>query len=122
MSKLAWGFLKNQDITAKFLRSLTKSNVKKVSKIHNNRHEVPGMIGCLDCMHVPWENCPSLLRGQHIGKEGMPTLVVEVSCYYNLFFWHYDFGHAGALNDLNIWERSARHKFFFGWNYCKNGF
>ncbi|KAL7463487.1 hypothetical protein ACHAXS_005482, partial [Conticribra weissflogii] len=70
------------------------------------------MAGCLDCMHIQWENCPNSLRGQHVGKEGVPTLVIEASCNYNLFFWHHDFGHAGALNDLNIWDRSKLHKSF----------
>ncbi len=55
--------------------------------------------------HVPWENCPYSSRGQHVGKEGVPTLVVNASFDYYLFSWHHDFGHAGALNNLNIWER-----------------
>ena len=101
------------EITEKYLRKLTKSDAKKVSELHNNQHGVPGMIGCLDCMHVPWEHCPNYLRGQHVGKEGVPTLVVEASCDYNLFFWHHDFGHAGAVNDLNIWERSKLHNLFW---------
>ena len=80
------------------------------------------MIGCLDCMHVPWENCPNYLRGQHVGKEGVPTLVVEVSCNYILFFWHHDFGHTGTLNDLNIWERSELHKSFLDGTIAKIDF
>ena len=38
-------------------------------------------------------------------------LKIAVTSIY-LFFWHHDFGHAGALNDLNIWERSSLHKHF----------
>ena len=63
VSKFARGVLQIDEITEKYLRKLTKSDAKKVSELHNNQHGVPGMIGCLDCMHVPWENCPNYLRG-----------------------------------------------------------
>ena len=60
--------------------------MQKKSEIHNNQHGILGMIGCIDCMHVPWENYPNSLCGQYVGKEGMPILVVEASCDFNLFF------------------------------------
>ena len=121
VSKLA-EILNNEEVMAKYLRKLTKCDAMKVSELHNNQHGIPGMIGCLDCMHVPWENCPNYLHGQHVGKEGVPTLVVEASCDYNLYFWHHDFGHAGALNDLNIWERSELHKSFLDGTIAKMDF
>ena len=27
-------------------------------------------------------------------------------CDYNLWIWHAQFGHAGTLNDINIWNKS----------------
>ena len=86
VSKFARGVFQIDEITEKYLRKLMKSDAKKVFELHNNQHGMSGMIGCLDWMHVPWENCPNYLHGQHVGKEGVPTLVVEASCYYNYFF------------------------------------
>ena len=59
VSKLAWGVLENEELMLKFLRQLTKKDAKKISEIHNNQHGIPGMIECVDCMHVPWEHCPN---------------------------------------------------------------
>ncbi len=112
VSRLARGVTQNKELSQKFLRQMTKSDARNVAKLHKNQHGVNGMAGCLDCMHIHWENCPNSLRGQHVGKEGVPTLVIEASCDYNLFFWHHDFGHAGALNNLNIWDRSKLHESF----------
>jgi Plant transposon protein len=70
------------------------------------------MFGSLDCMHVPWKNCPVAWQGSHSGKEGYPTLVLEAMADHNLFFWHASFGWAGTLNDLNIWEGSNLHASF----------
>ncbi len=73
------------------MRPMTKSNAMRVSNLHYKMNGIKGMVGCLDCMQVPCEKCPNSLRGQHVGKEDVPTLVVETSCDYNLFlapwFW-----------------------------------
>ncbi len=58
VSNLARGVFNNNDVMEKYMRKITQSNAAKGSDVHNNKHGVPGMIGCLDCMHVPWENCP----------------------------------------------------------------
>ncbi len=76
---------------------MKQSDAAKVSELHNKKHGVPGMIACLDCMHVPQENCLNSLCGQHVGKEGLPTLVVEASCDYNLFFGIIILGMRGHL-------------------------
>lgn len=80
------------------------------------------MARCLDCMHVQWEICPYPLYGQHLGKNGVPSLVIEASCDCNLFFWHHEFGHARALNDLNIWDRSHLHLSFLDGTFPKMDF
>ncbi len=79
------------------MMTMKQSDAAKVSELHNKKHGVPGMIGCLDCMHVPWENCPNSLHVQQVGKEGVPTLVVEASCDYNLFFGIMILGMRGHL-------------------------
>ena len=73
VSKLARGVFNNNTIMEKYMRTMKQSDAAKVSKLHNKKHGVPGMIACLDCMHVPQENCPHSLHGQHVGKEGVPT-------------------------------------------------
>jgi hypothetical protein len=39
-------------------------------------------------------------------------MVLEVMCNYNLYFWHHEFGSAGTLNDISIWDMSGLHKAF----------
>ncbi len=64
------------------------------------------MLGCLDCMHVFWKNCPIAWQGQFSGKASMPSIVLEAFGDFNLFVWHAAFGWAGSMNDINIWDRS----------------
>jgi len=85
---------------------MTKADAERVTQLHFQQHGVHGMLGCLDCMHVVWKNCPVALQGAFTGKEGTPTLVLEAMSDFNLWIWHASFGFAGALNDLNIWENS----------------
>ncbi len=91
---------------------MSQTNAAKVLELHNNKDGVPGMIGHLGCMHEPWKNCPNSLCDKHVGKEGVSMLVLKPNCGYYLYFWHHDFEHAGALNNLNIWEWSNFHKSF----------
>jgi hypothetical protein len=65
------------------------------------------MLGSLDCMHVPWKNCPLAYQGQYTsGKQGHPTIILEAVADYNLWFWHVAFGFPGSLNDINVWDNS----------------
>jgi Plant transposon protein len=66
----------------------------------------PGCIGSIDCMHWEWKNCPSAWKGTFQGKERIPTLVLEAIADNRTRFWHFNFGAPGALNDLNVLERS----------------
>ncbi len=69
VSKLARGVFNNNDIMEKFMRSMTQTDAAMLLELHKNKHGVPGMIGCLDCMHVTWENFPNSLCSQHVEKE-----------------------------------------------------
>ena len=40
------------DFISIYLRTISRTNAKKVSQLHEEQHGVSGMIGCLDCMHV----------------------------------------------------------------------
>jgi hypothetical protein len=66
----------------------------------------PGCIGSIDGMHWAWKNCPTGWAGQFKGKEKKPTMVLEAVASKNLRIWHAFFGNPGALNDINILQRS----------------
>jgi hypothetical protein len=71
-------------------------------------------------MHVYWKNCPVAWQGQYQGKEKYPTLVLEGMCDYNIYFWHHEFGAAGTLNDISIWDLSGLHKAFVDGTFTNN--
>ncbi len=66
----------------------------------------PGYNGSIGCMHWEWKNCPSGWKGMFQGKSGVPTVVLEAIPNYRCHFWHFYIGSPGALNDLNILDRS----------------
>lgn len=85
-----------------YLRVPTQHDAKRVMKLHASRHKVQGMFASLDCMHVPWKNCPVAWQGNYQGAKGVPTLVLEAACDYHMWFWSACFGYAGTLNDKTI--------------------
>ena len=91
----------------KYLRNMTMADAKRVSAMHAAEFGVEGCIGCLDCMHIHWKNCPSSWKGQYQGKEGSPTIVLEAVADHNMWIWHTRFGFPGTLNDINIWDQSS---------------
>ncbi len=56
--------LQNEDWHMKVYWPLTKCNVQKGTKLHNNQHIVNKMMGCMDCIDVQWENFTYALCGQ----------------------------------------------------------
>ena len=54
-----------------YLRRPDEKDIKRVSKFNTDRG-LPGLFGCLDCMHVKWKNCPKAYQGQYI-EESMKT-------------------------------------------------
>ena len=83
----------------------------RVLALHKAVLGIIGMLGSLDCMHVPWKNCPKVWQGQFVcGKIGHPTIVLEGLADYNLWFWHAAFGFPGSMNSINIWDSSPLHK------------
>jgi hypothetical protein len=67
----------------------------------------PGMFASWDCKHFSWKNCPVALAGQHKGKENDKTLILEAIADPDLYIWYHFFGEAGALNDINILDKSS---------------
>lgn len=122
VTKLTAVISSHPDLRAQFLRRMGPSDAKKVVELHRSVHGVSGMAGSLDCMHVPWKNCPVAYQGQYVGKEGEPTIVLEAACDYHLWFWSISFGHPGTLNDINVWDRSPLHASFIDGSWSKNDF
>jgi hypothetical protein len=110
----------SDELTHRFFRPMTRSDAINVCKLHKNQHGVDGMVGSLDCMHVSWKNCPVAWQGQFQGKEAYPSIVLEAMCDYNLYFWHHEFGSAGTLNDISIWDLSGLHKAFVDGTWSEN--
>jgi Plant transposon protein len=109
----------SEEIKSIYYRMMNRFDAMRVSKLHEKIHGVAGMIGCLDCMHVGWRNCPIAWQGQFQGKEKCPTVVLEAYADYNLWIWHASFGYAGTLNDINIWEQSPLLNAFVDGSFTK---
>jgi hypothetical protein len=70
-----------------------------------------GMLGSIDCMHWPWERCPTALHGQFTGHCHDPTIILEAVASHDLWIWHAYFGMPGSCNDINVLHRSP----LFAW-------
>ena len=75
------------------------------------------MVGSLDCLHIPWRNCPIAYQGSFSGSKGRPTIILEASANYDLWFWHALFGYPGALNNINVLDSSPLHASFINGEY-----
>ena len=59
---------------------------------------VPGCIGSIDVVHIPWERCPMSDRSFFVGKAGFPTIAFNVTTVRGRIT-NVSAAHAGALND-----------------------
>jgi hypothetical protein len=41
---------------------------------------LPGCMGSIDCVHIPWIKCLASVRSWFTGKEGVPTVAFQVCC------------------------------------------
>jgi hypothetical protein len=112
--------LADKDLRDKYLRAPTATDARRISKLHEEKHGVPGMLMSLDCMHVSWKNCPvgQQCHFKATKKNKMATVVLEAGVDWNCWFWHVSCGHAGTNNDVNIWDVSSLQQQFLSpwWN------
>ena len=94
----------------RFFREMTKANGRCVTTMHLEEHGIEGMAGSLDCIHVKWKNSPIAWQGQYQGNQGCPTIVMEVFCDFNIWFWHAVISFPGSLNV--IWGQIPLHQSF----------
>mgnify|MGYP000260874272 FL=1 len=96
----------DKDLKATYLRVPTDADVRRISKLHEEKHGIPGMLLSLDCLHVLWKNCPvgQQCHYKNAKKNKMSSVVLEGGVDWNCWFWHASCGHPGANNDINIWD------------------
>ena len=63
---------------------------------------LPGCLGSMDATHVPWDNCPFVMRNAHVGKEGFPTLTHNCVVSNDLYFMSVTRAKPGAFNDKTL--------------------
>ena len=63
---------------------------------------LPGFITCMDGVHFAWERAPYQIRWQYIGKEGYPSIVVNLHCTATGWIKYATTVFAGATNDKTI--------------------
>jgi hypothetical protein len=91
----------------RYLRRPTMEDVERLLKL-GERRGFPGMFGSIDCMHWPWERCPTEWKGQFTrGDQKVPTIILEVVTSHDLWIWHAFFGVAGSNNDINVFNQST---------------
>ncbi len=56
------------------------------------------------------------------GKRWHSYVGIRSKLQLQPIFWHHEFGHARALNDLNIWDPSQLHESFIGGTFGKIDF
>ena len=67
---------------------------------------LPGCFGCIDCIHIPWANCPTSWAGSATGLKGKPTLVLQAVTDNKTKFLDLQFGAPGTANDISVWQQS----------------
>jgi hypothetical protein len=120
MKELAKVISHSETLKESYFRPMNRHDAQQAVILHHEKHRVSGMIGSIDCMHVPWRNCPVAWQGQYKGKGGDATIVMEAYADYNLWFWHVAFGFAGTLNDINIWDQSPLKEAFIDGSFHAN--
>ena len=88
--------------------ALRHPNTSDINRLLDEGDEAgfPGCIGSIDCMHWHWKNCPSSWRGMFQGRSGIPTVILEAIADKSTRFWHFNFGSPGAVNDVNVLDKS----------------
>ena len=88
-------------------RHPTVEEMREIVKEYEN-DGFPGCLGCIDCMHIKWKNCPRALKGLYRNpKDGRgATITCEAWCDASLYCWHWFAGRCSTNNDITVFENS----------------
>ena len=62
----------------------------------------PGALASMDVVHFHWGRCPYSLQNLFTGKEGYPTVAVQMACTHDGRFVHSTPAVYGSMNDKAI--------------------
>lgn len=79
----------------------SQSDVQHVEHMYNSLG-LPGCVGSVDCVHIPWDRCPAAFTSWCKGKEGVPTIAYEVSVLHTRRIIAVTTGYYGASSDKTI--------------------
>jgi hypothetical protein len=79
----------------------TSAEVKSCVETYAREH-LPGCMGSIDCVHVPWPKAIASLRSWYVGKEGIPTVAFEVIVDHSRRILSVSQPHPGSLNDKTV--------------------
>ncbi|XP_057540682.1 uncharacterized protein LOC130818532 [Amaranthus tricolor] len=91
--------------SATYLRKPTLEDLQHLLREGEDR-DFPGMIGCIDCIHWEWKNCPAGWKGMYQGRSKTATVISEVVALRDLWIWHAFFGTPGSWNDIDVLQLS----------------
>ena len=95
-----------KDLILHYRKRFLEFDLSEVIRKNEARHNVPGMLGSLDCTHIQWNMCPASYKGHFSGRSRKPTIVLEAVADSELRFIHSFFGYPGSNNDLTVLKGS----------------
>jgi hypothetical protein len=60
-----------------YLRLPISHDMKSITRLHEEKHGLPGMFGSLDCMHTPWKNCPKAWQASYVSGHDSKKKVLH---------------------------------------------
>lgn len=98
-----------EEFGPQYLNGTPTEQERKAIHKEMEKRGFPGCLASWDCKHFVWKNCPMRLAGQHQGHHegGKKTLAMEAICDHRKHSWQVNFGDAGALNDINVLDKSS---------------
>ncbi|XP_071699806.1 uncharacterized protein [Rutidosis leptorrhynchoides] len=58
-------------------------DIARLYNFHDQKHDLPGMLGSIDCMHWEWKNCPVAWQGQYTRDANNDINVLNYSQLFN---------------------------------------
>jgi len=104
----------DEELMATYTRAPSLADAQHISKLHEDKHGIPGLLLSLDCITVLLKNCPveQQRHYKNAKKNKMPSVALEGGVDWNCWFWHASCGQPGMNNNINIWDVSSLQEMF----------